>query len=199
MAKIVDYYLSSMSPWAYLGHARFAAILQRAGAHVKVKPVDYGRIFSVSGGLPLKQRAPQRQAYRLVELRRWREFLGVPLVYEPKYFPYATEAASCLINAAQLEYGADHAMQLVHAILRACWAEERNCADPQTLTELAAAAGVDTTALRKREAEAKALYEANTQEAIDRQVFGAPTYAIDGELFWGQDRLDFVERALTRA
>ena len=93
MPKIVDYYFSPMSPWTYLGHSRFAALLARSSAQVNVKPVDYSRIFPVSGGLALKQRAPQRQAYRLMELRRWREHLGLRLTLEPKYFPYASDAA----------------------------------------------------------------------------------------------------------
>jgi 2-hydroxychromene-2-carboxylate isomerase len=196
MAKTVDYYFSPMSPWTYLGHQRFADILARSGAQVKVKPVDYGRIFPVSGGLPVKQRALQRQAYRLVELRRWRDFLGVPLNVEPKHFPYAADSAALLIIAADRQHGTQAAMKLALGILRACWAEERNCADAGTLDQIAAAAGVDGYALRSRESEAKAAYDAYTQEAIERQVFGAPSYVVDGEIFWGQDRLDLLQRAL---
>jgi 2-hydroxychromene-2-carboxylate isomerase len=198
MPKIVDYYFSPMSPWTYLGHLRFAGLLARFAARVNVKPVDYGRIFPVSGGLPLKQRAAQRQAYRLIELRRWREHLGVQLNLEPKYFPYTTEAASFMIIAADQKRGADAAMQLAYGLMQACWVQERNCADAATLDQVAAAAGLDGAELRAQEREAKAAYDAYTQEAIERQVFGAPTYAVDGELFWGQDRLDFVKRALTR-
>jgi len=198
MPKIVDYYFTPASPWTYLGHARFVQMAARAAAQVNVKPVDYARIFPVSGGLPLKQRAPQRQAYRLIELRRWREHLGLPLNLEPKYFPYATEIASYLIIAADREYGAARAMQLAHDIMQACWVRERNCAEARTLDEIAAALGMDGPALRAREPDAKAAYAAYTQEAIERQVFGAPSYLVNGEIFWGQDRLDFVERALTR-
>jgi len=198
MPWTVDYYLSPMSPWTYLGHARFAQMLARSGAQVNVKPVDYGRIFPVSGGLPLKQRAPQRQAYRLIELRRWREHLGVPLNLEPKYFPYAADAASFMIIAADRQHGAQVAMRLAYGIMQACWVHERDCADAGTLDEIAAGVGVDGAALRTGESEAKAAYGAYTQEAIERQVFGAPSYVLDGEVFWGQDRLDFVERALAR-
>jgi 2-hydroxychromene-2-carboxylate isomerase len=196
MPKTVDYYFSPMSPWTYLGHQRFAEILARTGAQVNVKPVDYGRIFPVSGGVPVKQRAPQRQAYRLAELRRWREYLDVPLTLEPKHFPYATDGAVLTIIAADRQYGAAAAMKLAHRILKGCWAEERDCADAATLGEIVTAAGLDGIALRARETEAKATYEAYTREAIDRQVFGAPSYVVDGEIFWGQDRLDFLERAL---
>jgi len=198
MSKTIDYYFSPMSPWTYLGHKRFAEILASADAQVNVKPVDYGRIFPVSGGVPVKQRAAQRQAYRMVELRRWRDFLGIALNIEPKYFPYAAESASLLIVAADRKHGTQAAMKFAYAILRACWAEERNCADAATLDQIAAAAGLDGFALRSRESEAKAAYDDNTQEAIKRKVFGAPSYVLDGEIFWGQDRLDFLERALAR-
>ena len=198
MPKTIDYYFSPMSPWTYLGHARFAQMLARSGAQVNVKPVDYGRIFPVSGGLPVKQRAPQRQAYRLIELRRWREHLGVPLNLEPKYFPYAADGASFMIIAADRRHGAQVAMRLAYGIMQACWVHERNCADADTLDQIAAGVGVDGAALRAAESEAKAAFGAYTQEAIDRQVFGAPSYVLDGELFWGQDRLDFLERALAR-
>jgi 2-hydroxychromene-2-carboxylate isomerase len=91
MAKVVDYYFSPMSPWTYLGHARFSALLARYGAQVKVKPADYGKIFAASGGVPVKQRPVQRQAYRMVELRRFRDHTGLPLNLEPKFFPVPTE------------------------------------------------------------------------------------------------------------
>jgi carboxymethylenebutenolidase len=198
MPKTVDYYFSAMSPWTYLGHQRFAEILARTGAQVNVKPVDYGRIFPVSGGVPVKQRAPQRQAYRFAELRRWREYLDVPLTLEPKHFPYATDAAVVAIIAADRQYGAAAAMKLAYGILRGCWAEERDCADAATLGEIVTAAGLDGAALRAGEAAAKSTYEAYTGEAIERQVFGAPSYVVNGEIFWGQDRLDFVERALKK-
>ena len=198
MPKTVDYYFSPVSPWTYLGHARFMEILERSGAKVNVKPVDYGKIFPVSGGLPVKQRPPQRQAYRLAELRRWRDWLGVPLTLEPKHFPYPADAATALIIAADKVHGVDAAMKLSLALMQACWAEERNCADAATLEEIVRGQHLDSAALSAKGDEARALYQAYTQEAIERQVFGAPTYAVNGELFWGQDRLEFLERALAR-
>jgi 2-hydroxychromene-2-carboxylate isomerase len=198
MAKVVDYYFSPMSPWTYLGHFRFTEMLPRFGAQVNVKPADFGKIFSVSGGLPLKQRALQRQAYRMVELRRFRDHLRVPLNLEPKYFPVATEDAALLIVATDQHQGADAAMRLTGAILRACWAEERNIGDAQTLAQIAAEQGLEAGALREGLAQARTGYDRYTQEAIDRQVFGAPTYVYQGELFWGQDRLEFLERALAQ-
>jgi 2-hydroxychromene-2-carboxylate isomerase len=196
VAALIDYYFTPSSPWSYLGHARFAAIAAQRGARFNVKPVDYGRIFPVSGGLPLKQRAPQRQAYRFMELERFRKHLAVPLNLEPKFFPVAADPAAKVIIAADLAYGTEAAMRLTLAIMRACWAEERNIADAATLDEIARGAGLDPAALQAKAAEAAAKYDAYTEEATARGVFGAPTYAIGKELFWGQDRLEFLDRAL---
>jgi 2-hydroxychromene-2-carboxylate isomerase len=192
MTKNVDYYLAPTSPWTYLGHVRFASIAARHGATVIVKPVDFGVIFPQSGGLPLGKRAPQRQAYRLAELARWRDFLGVPLNLQPRFFPTDPISAACIICAAppgeQLAIAGD--------FLRAVWAEERNIADIGVLTEIAARHGIaDAPAAI---VQGKAIFERNTQEALTRQVFGAPTYVLRDELFWGQDRLDFLDRALAR-
>ena len=189
----LDYYFTPSSPWTYLGHARFAAMAQAAGAMVKVKPVDFGVIFPQSGGLPLGKRAPQRQAYRLVELRRWQQFLKVPLVVQPKHFPVDATAATQLICGSP-----DRArMALAGDVMGALWKDDRNLADPAVLAEVAARHGVaDAPAAI---AAGKAVYEANTAEAMALGVFGAPTYVCRGELFWGQDRLDFVQRALSRA
>jgi len=198
LAKTIDYYFTTVSPWSYLGHARFAQLLAKYGAIAKVKPVDYGRIFPVSGGLPLKQRAPQRQAYRLVDLARWRDALGVPITLEPKFFPAPPEAASLLIIATDHAHGTPAAMDMALALFRACWVEDRNVADTETLRAIASGAGRDPDQLMSVDAvaAAKTKYAAYTQEAIDRGVFGAPSYVIEGQIFWGQDRLDFVERAL---
>ena len=191
--KVVDYYFSPVSPWTYLGHGRFAQIAQRHGAAINAKPVDYGVIFPASGGLPLGKRAPQRQAYRLVELARWRDHLGLPLNVQPKYFPADGTQAACLIAAA----ADDRKMAVAEDVLAAVWAREENIADPKTLAAIAARHGIaDTAPLLER---GKAVYAANTQEALALDVFGAPTYVYKGELFWGQDRLDFFERALARA
>ncbi len=198
MTKTVDYYFTPVSPWTYLGHERFAAMCARHGATIRVKPCDIGgKIFPVSGGLPLSKRAPQRQAYRMMELKRWRSVLGVPLTLEPKFFPTNPEPASLLIIAAT-RLGPHPAMALASAILRGCWVEQKDVADSATLRKIMIDVGFDADVLMRTAsaADARAMYDANTQEAIERGVFGAPTYAIDDELFWGQDRLDFVERAL---
>jgi len=199
MPGAIDYYLSPMSPWTYLGHARLAEIARRHGATINVKPVDYGRIFPVSGGLPVSKRAPQRQAYRLAELARWRDHLGVPLTIQPKFFPYESNLASRLIIVADGR-GSGAALRLAGAILKACWAEERNMADEGELATIVRQQGLEPRGLMAaaKSDEAQARYDELTGEAIELQVFGAPTYVYNKELFWGQDRLDFLERALEK-
>jgi len=197
MTKTVDYYFTPTSPWTYLGHQRFFEIAQRHGAEIRVKPVDYGVIFPQTGGLPLPKRAPARQAYRLMELNRWRAQLGIELNLHPKFFPAPADAAARVVIASDRAGG--DSMGLAHAILTAIWTQEKNIADLPTLTEIANAAGQDGAALvaASQEPEAQATFEAQTQEALERGVFGAPTYLYKDELFWGQDRLKFLERALT--
>lgn len=194
MDKIIDYYFTPLSPWTYLGHERFKDIAARHGAAIRCKPVDYGKVFPESGGLPLAKRPPQRQAYRLFELERWRKFLAVPLTIHPKFFPAPADLAARLILAAS----ETAQFRLAGALLRAVWAEDRNVADPATLRAIADGCDLDGTALLAgaEAPEAAARYDGLTQEAIDRRVFGAPTYIYRDEPFWGQDRLDFLERAL---
>src|SRR5512140_3642808 len=147
MARTVDYYFSPISPWTYLGHARFADMAQRHGAVVAVKPVDFGKVFPVSGGLPLAKRAPQRQAYRMVELKRFRDYLKVPLNLQPKFFPVPVDLAAQFIVAAGRSGGSDAAMRLAGAVLRACWAEERNIGDAGTLEASCAEQGMNAAEL----------------------------------------------------
>jgi 2-hydroxychromene-2-carboxylate isomerase len=196
MDKIVDYYFTPTSPWTYLGHERFAAMAAKHHAQIRCKPVDMGKVFQVSGGLPLGQRAKQRQAYRLFELQRWRDVVKLPLNLHPKFFPAPTELACRLILAAP----EPQQFRLAGALLRAVWAEERNIGDADTLRAICGENGLDgTRLLAEAQGEAcAARFAALTAEAIERQVFGAPTYLFRDEPFWGQDRLDFVERALAR-
>lgn len=182
--KTIDYYMTPGSPWTYLGHARLAEIARRHGAEVQVKPVDFGVIFPQSGGLPLPKRAPQRQAYRLMELKRWKEHLGLPIVIQPKHFPVDASRAAHLIAAAPEA----KRMALAGDLLAALWRDDRNLADDNLLQEIGAKHGVA--------AGDKAKFDAFTQEAVQRGVFGAPSYVYRDEIFWGQDRLDFLDRAL---
>ena len=163
-------------------------------------PVDLGgKVFPVSGGLPLAKRAPQRQAYRLVELKRFSEFLGQPIMLQPKYFPVDADDAAKLIIAVDLNDGSDAAMRLAGRILRGVWVDERNIADARDLATMLAEEGLPARRLDDSMRQAvHERYERDTQRAIDAGVFGAPSYVVDGELFWGQDRLDFLQRRLAQ-
>jgi len=198
MGKTITYLLTPQSPWAYLGHARLVAQAQQKGAQIDIKPFDLGRVFSVSGGLPLAKRAPQRQSYRLVEMARWAAFLNIPLNLQPKFFPVSPDCASRLIIAARTGLGEGASLELAGAIMRALWAEEKNIADEDTLAQIADLLGHDGRMLLKSSATQGVhdQLERNTDEAIAANVFGAPWYIVDGVGYWGQDRLDFVDRAL---
>jgi 2-hydroxychromene-2-carboxylate isomerase len=199
LSRTIDYYFAPISPWTYLGHERFTGIAKAAGATVRVRPVDIGAVFAVSGGVPLGQRPAQRQAYRLVELERFSKHLGMPMNLRPKFFPVPADLAAKLITAVVMHDGQDAAMRISAAVFAAVWAQERDISNPGVLAELVRECGLP--AQRNEQAlgpDVNAVYAENTQRAIATQIFGAPSYVIDGEIFWGQDRLDFVQRALAR-
>jgi 2-hydroxychromene-2-carboxylate isomerase len=198
MSKSIDYFYTHASPWTYLGSVRIHEIAKAAGATINHRPVNLGKIFPLSGGLPLGKRAEQRKRYRMFELKRWRDHLGVEITLEPAFFPVNDTNANRMVIAADkqgLETG-----KLSNALLRAVWVEEKNIADETVVTAIADAQGMDGAALlaASKADEIRAAYDAYTQEGIERQIFGAPTYIYKDEPFWGQDRMDFVERALAR-
>jgi 2-hydroxychromene-2-carboxylate isomerase len=197
LSHTIDYYFAPQSPWTYLGHPRLAEMARAAGATVRVLPVDLGQVFPVSGGLPLNKRAPQRQAYRLLELQRFSDLLALPLHVKPKYFPVSSDDAARLIVAVDSHDGAEAAMKIAGAVFAAVWAQERDIADEKVLAQLLAEQGLNPARLEQSHSQAAhERYDANTQQAIDAGIFGAPSFVVDGEMFWGQDRLDFVGRKL---
>jgi 2-hydroxychromene-2-carboxylate isomerase len=199
MGLHVDYYVSLNSPWTHLGAGRIEAMTARHGASLRVHPVDFGTIFPASGGLPLPKRAPQRQAYRLMELRRWRDTLGIPINIQPRHFPAREQPAASCVIAVRETIGDAQAVGLAHRILKALWEEEKDTGDTATLAGLISEVGLDADALlalaaEPRWAERRA---SDSEAALARGVFGAPTFVIGDEIFWGQDRLEFVERRLS--
>jgi len=197
MGKVCEYFFAPHSPFAYLGHARFVALAKQYDVQVVLKPFDLSKIFGQSGGLPLAKRAPQRQAYRLKELERWSKFLGLPMNLQPTYFPVQSDVAARLIIATQLAHGTNAALELTGAVMRAIWEEEKNIADTDTLLAIANGLGHDGASLLKsaETASVQAEFDRFSEEATTANVFGAPWFIVDGEGYWGQDRLDFVERA----
>lgn len=196
----IDYYASLNSPWTHLGAARIEAMAAAHGASLRIWPVDFGAIFPASGGLPLPKRAPQRQAYRLMELRRWREHLGIPIHIQPKFFPANELPAACCVIALRETQRDAPAIRLAHRVLKALWQEEKDTGDAATLATLIQETGLDPDAVMKLGAEPRwaERRKADTQAALERGVFGAPSYVIGDEIFWGQDRLSFVERRLAK-
>jgi len=194
----IDYYDAMSSPWTYLGHERFVALAKRYNLTIRHKPMDLLKVWSVSGGLPLKQRAQQRQAYRHLELKRWAEILQLPCNLEPAFHPVADRRA-CYMVIAAMQQGLDWS-KLTIALLRAVWVQDRNIADHPTLVAIANECGFDGAALLEAtHTEAvHAEYDANTEEAIKLGVFGAPAYIYEGEMFWGQDRLLMLEWRLAQ-
>jgi len=192
MSVTIDYYLSPSSPWTYLGHDRFRRMADSAEARINVMPLELSGVFPRTGGLPLPKRAPERQAYRMQELHRWRDYLGMPLNPEPTFFP-VTSMPACRLMAAAKKQG-DDCLDLSGAILRAVWVEERNIADENELAAIAGAVGLAGPALveASQSDESAAEVERYAEQAIAAGVFGSPTYIVDGELFWGQDRVDML-------
>ena len=200
MTLHIDYYASLNSPWTHLGAARIEALAAEHGASLRIWPVDFGTIFAGSGGLPLPKRSPQRQAYRLQELARWREHLGIPIQIRPKHFPSNELPGAAAVIAARETLGDAPAIRLAHRILKALWEEDRNPGEPETLARLVTEAGLEPATLLPLSQEPRwaAMRERDTAAALDRGVFGAPSYVIGEDIFWGQDRLEFVARRLAR-
>ncbi len=196
MPRIIDYYFSLVSPWAYIGHAPFMDIVQRHGAEVNYKPVFLGRVFAETGGLPLAQRHPARQRYRILELQRWREKRGLSFNITPKHWPFDVNLADRFVIAINATgKNPDAFLRRAYA---AVWEEERNLGDPLVLTELAEQAGFDSSSLMDvaTGSTTEAIYALNLENAIAADVFGSPAYVLEGEVFWGQDRLDLLADAL---
>ena len=196
MSRQVDYYFSFSSPWAYIGHKAFRDVVETYGLKVNHKPVVLVDLFSETGGLPLIKRHPVRQRYRMVELQRWRDKRGLNFHFQPKHVPLNARLADGLVIAA-IELGLDPDPFLRRAF-PAVWEQELNLADPATVAKIADDAGLPGEKLVERSGseEISAAYEQNRQDAITADVFGSPVYVLDGEVFWGQDRIELLADAL---
>ena len=197
MRKTIDYYFTVTSPWSYLGDIRVREIAARCNVTLQHRPANAGEIFSKTGGLPLKDRSAERQAYRLRELARWRERLKIKLNLEPKFFPASSQLADQVIIAVRGS-GIDPG-PLTNAFMRTVWVEDENIADPEVVKTVLDAQGLDAVILMAsaQQEETARLLATNTEEAISRGVFGLPSYVTAHDLFWGQDRLEFLESSLT--
>jgi 2-hydroxychromene-2-carboxylate isomerase len=196
---VIDYYFSVLSDWAYFGGERLERLARRYGARINHMPMRLVAVYAGTGGIILQKRSKQRQDYRVVELVRWRDYLGIPIELFPKHYPTDDQLSSCMIIAAKLS-GVDCGV-LANAILRAIWVENRDIADPDTLRKLADGLGMDGAALLAgaRADATVETYDRYTQEAQERGVFGSPFYFLGEEAYWGQDRLQFLEAALAQS
>ena len=197
MSKSIDYYLSLISPWSYLGHERLQKIAKEYGTEIKVHPVDLSIIFPATGGIPLPKRSLQRIEYRMQELIRWRDHLKLPLTLNPRHFPVRDrQAAIMVVNLREQDPAA--ATDLAGALLRAVWVEQRDISDQETLLTIARENNQDGNELLSNPARCENTIAKDTEEAVSRGIFGAPSYVYRDHIYWGQDRLDFLYRSLAR-
>jgi 2-hydroxychromene-2-carboxylate isomerase len=196
MPVTIDYFFTSISPWTYLGHDAARALAEKHGATLAVRPVNLGGMFKVSGQVALAERPAVRQRYRFIELQRFAHYRGKPMNFRPAHFPTDPTLADhtiCAIVAA----GGDP-LDYMGAVFAAVWADEKNIAEEATLSGLLSAAGFDAAAIlaKARTPEIAAIRAKNTEDAIAVDASGVPCFVLDGEPFWGQDRLDILDHAL---
>ncbi len=196
MSRRIDYYFSLQSPWAYIGHKLFREVVGTYDLSVNHKPVVLVDLFSETGGLPLLKRHPVRQRYRMIELQRWRDKRGLAFHLQPANWPFDARLADGLVIAA-IEAGRDPDPFLRRAFA-AIWEDQLNLADPATLIKIADDSGLPGKQLLERSGtdEIGRIYEQNRQDALAADVFGSPAYVLDGEVFWGQDRIELLVDAL---
>ncbi|MGL4727221.1 MAG: 2-hydroxychromene-2-carboxylate isomerase [Bosea sp. (in: a-proteobacteria)] len=197
MPRSLDYFFTIASPWAYLGHELMRAITDKHGVRINYRPMPIRDVFDRTGSLPLPQRPPARQRYRLVELQRWREKRGLSLHLRPAHVPFDANLANCAALVLALKgHDPHHFAGLAFA---GVFAEERNLGDAAVIAELLTQAGhdADSTLAAATSEAVKAAYAQNGDDAVAADVFGAPGYVLDGEVFWGQDRLELLDDALS--
>ncbi|KAH7114440.1 thioredoxin-like protein [Dendryphion nanum] len=200
---VIEYYFSFISLWSYIGSRRLQALAKEHNAKIIYKPVDLMHLFSVSGGLPVKQRSAQRQAYRLLEMERWRRIRNIPIVPHPKFYPANPSLAHRVLLAAIKESGYDSSAvhEFARSSLETVWANEGDIADPTTIVKVADDSGLEGDRLLQLASGGKDLADqemALTREVVDRNFFGAPMYVYRDEPFWGQDRLEMLDEVLRR-
>lgn len=194
--KEIDYYFWINSDWAYLGADRLESLAVRHGVRIHYKPVDLVQVYSRTGGITLNQRSVQRKAYREVELKRWIRRLGIPLNITPRYMCPNADLASRFTIATDM-LGLD-VSALYKAILHAQWCQDLDISEARVMHAVADSLGLPGQRIMERALtdEASRAYQQYTDEAVARGVFGSPAYVFKGELFWGQDRLEFLEEAV---
>ncbi|WP_137922244.1 2-hydroxychromene-2-carboxylate isomerase [Hydrogenophaga sp. 2FB] len=196
--KTVTFYFSVLSPWVYFGGPRFHEIARDTNATVVYRPIDLLRVFRETGGTPLAAMSPARQAFRARERERWSAWLNMPVNAKPAHHPVDESLAAQLLMAAEDAHGGAVVWPLAQRMLAGVWVHDLDISKEATLAQIAREQGLDADALLALAATPamRARFNANTTEAMAAGVFGVPSFVVDGDLHFGQDRLDFVERAL---
>ena len=195
--KIIEYFFSAHSAYAYLGAWELERIAQETGWRVAHRPVDLNPVIAATSGDAFGSRSPAHSEYFFGrDMFRWAEWRGLPMI---RHRPTYHDNPLALANGAIIAAGAD-ADTLSRAILQVHWRDDADIADAAVIARVAEEQGLDGAALVAQATSdaVQAQHDANTQEAIARHVFGSPTYFVDGDMFYGQDRLFMVERALTQ-
>ena len=192
----IDFYFSFISLYTYIGFKAFEDLVKKFDLEVTYKPIDLHAIFSVSGGLPVTKRPPQRQAYRFVEMQRWAITRNIPLVLKPKYHPSDPVIGHRMLIAA-IAKNLD-VQKFIGNSLKILWVDDLDITDSKVMVDVANKSGLDGEQLLKDSASPEIDAEVNrlTEEAVKRQVFGTPFFFYRDEPFWGQDRLELLEDAI---
>lgn len=192
----IDYFFSVLSPFTYLTGDHLERIAARHGAGIRYKPIDIIGLFGRTGGVPPKDRHPSRKAYRLQDLARISKLRDMDINLSPAHWPTNPAPASCAIIAAANRGQGDVGL-LAQRILRSCWLDDLDIADAGVVADCLAAAGCPRELSESVGGSAEETLRKNTDEAVSRNVFGSPTYAVGDEIFWGQDRLGHLESWLS--
>jgi 2-hydroxychromene-2-carboxylate isomerase len=190
----IDYYYTLMSPWAYLGAQRFYDLQNKYSFEINHYPLDISKLFSLTGGIPLRKRSEQRKAVRMMELRRWKKKLKLPINFNPKYFPLPDiEKASCMVLSIQ-----DSKIQNLLSLnfFKCVWIEEEDISNVETLLKVCNNLQLDGEKILEDSKDFISFYNSLADKATNHNVFGSPSYVLNNEVFWGQDRLDLLEEKI---
>ncbi len=197
MNDVIDYYFSSVSPFAWLGHRQLMSIAAKHAKRVHFRPVSLAGVWEVSGSVPLPQRTPTRQRYRLVELQRIAAYRTMHLKPHPAHFPANPELADRTIIA--LADAGRSPADFTYAVGEAVWSRDLDIAHESVIAALLKENGFDAAHFLERAKSERAaqLREANTKAAVEADAIGSPCYVYKGEPFWGQDRLDLLDHMIS--
>lgn len=192
----IDYFFTTVSPYAYLVGTRFEEIAQRRGVTVTYKPFDLVAAFPRTGGVPLPERHPARVEYRAEELPRQARKLGMQFNLKPAHWPVNPAPSAYAIIAAQKAGGGDVGL-LVQKLMAACWVEERDISQDDVIKDCLAASDFDPSLADSGLLAGAEIYSQNLEEAVSKGVFGSPFFIVDtGQKFFGQDRLEDLDAHL---